>query len=136
MLFRSSDLEFLSRPEWKSVQSAYGLRFAASTKYSPTFMYRAAADGSADVISAFSSDGRIAAQDMVTLSDPLHALPAYDAVLLISPRRARDQRFLAVLRPLIGAITIDRMRNANLMVDRDQDKRSPETAAKWLLDAR
>ena len=33
-------------------------------------MYRAVADGSADVITAFSSDGRIAALDLVTLADP------------------------------------------------------------------
>ncbi|MEA3063534.1 MAG: osmoprotectant transport system substrate-binding protein opuBD, partial [Sphingomonadales bacterium] len=101
--------------------------------YSPTFMYRAIADGSADVLSAFSSDGRIAALDLVTLSDPRHALPSYEAVLLVSPRRAHDERFLAALRPLLGAIPIDRMRQANLLVDRDTDKRSPEEAAKWLL---
>ena len=49
-------------------------------------MYRALADGEADVISAFSSDGRIAADDLVVLDDPKHAIPPYDAVVLISPR--------------------------------------------------
>ena len=57
-----SDLEFLDRPEWAAVQRAYGLRFAAPRAYNPSFMYRAIDGGSADVISAFSSDGRIAAQ--------------------------------------------------------------------------
>src|ERR1700758_5395439 len=83
-----ADLEFLSRPEWRSVQSRYALAFAGQRPYSPTFMYRAVADGSADVITAFSSDGRIAALDLVTLADPRHALPSYDALLLVSPRRA------------------------------------------------
>src|SRR4051812_20656668 len=129
----ASDIEFLSRPEWRSVRGAYGLGFAQQNSYSPTFMYRAIADGSADVLSAFSSDGRIAALDLVTLSDPRHALPSYEAVLLVSPRRARDERFLAALRPLLGAIPIERMRQANLMVDRDSDKRSPQEAARWLL---
>jgi osmoprotectant transport system permease protein len=129
----ASDIEFLSRPEWRSVRSAYGLSFAEQNSYSPTFMYRAIADGSADVLSAFSSDGRIAALDLVTLTDPKHALPSYEAVLLVSPRRAHDERFLAALRPLIGAISIDRMRQANLMVDRDVAKASPEEAARWLL---
>ncbi|MEA3038456.1 MAG: osmoprotectant transport system substrate-binding protein opuBD, partial [Sphingomonadales bacterium] len=129
----ASDIEFLSRPEWRSVRGAYGLGFAAQNSYSPTFMYRAIADGSADVLSAFSSDGRIAALDLVTLSDPKHALPSYEAVILVSPRRAHDARFLAALRPLLGAIPIDRMRQANLMVDRDTDKKSPQEAARWLL---
>jgi osmoprotectant transport system permease protein len=129
----ASDIEFLSRPEWRSVQRAYQLRFADQRSYNPTFMYRAIADGSADVLSAFSSDGRIAALDLVTLSDPKSALPSYEAVLLVSPKRARDERFLAALRPLLGAVPIERMRQANLTVDRDSDKKSPTDAARWLL---
>ena len=129
----ASDIEFLSRPEWRAVAGAYGLRFAAQRSYNPTFMYRAIADGSADVISAFSSDGRIAALDLVTLSDPRGALPSYDAVILLSPRHAQDSALIAVLTPLIGRIPIDRMRRANLMIDRDRDKRTPTAAARWLM---
>ncbi len=129
----ASDIEFLSRPEWRSVAGAYGLRFAGQRSYNPTFMYRAIADGSADVISAFSSDGRIAALDLVTLSDPRGALPSYDALILLSPRHAQDAPLAAVLSPLIGRISIDRMRQANLLVDRDRDKRTPREAARWLL---
>ena len=81
-----ADLEFLTRPEWRAVQARYGLSFAGQRSYSPTFMYRAVADGSADVITAFSSDGRIAALDLVTLADPRRALPSYDAVLLVRRR--------------------------------------------------
>jgi ABC-type proline/glycine betaine transport system permease subunit/glycine betaine/choline ABC-type transport system substrate-binding protein len=131
-----SDIEFLSRPEWRSVASAYGLRFAGQRSYSPTFMYRAVADGSVDVISAFSSDGRIAALDLVTLSDPRGALPSYDAVILLSPRAAKDAAVVGALRPLVGAVDVDRMRQANLMVDRDEDKRIPAEAARWLLGDR
>ena len=127
-----ADLEFLTRAEWRAVQARYGLRFSGQTSYSPTFMYRAVADGSVDVITAFSSDGRIAALDLVTLADPRRALPSYDAVLLVSPAHAADQRLLAALRPLIGAIPVERMRQANLMVDRDADKKTPAEAARWL----
>jgi len=127
-----ADLEFLSRPEWRSVQSRYRLAFAGQRSYSPTFMYRAVADGSADIITAFSSDGRIAALNLVTLADPRRALPSYDALLLVSPRRAADARFTGALRSLIGAIPVERMRQANLMVDRDADKRTPAEAARWL----
>jgi osmoprotectant transport system permease protein len=123
------DLEFLSRPEWAAIRDAYGLNFKAERAYNPTFMYQALRSGEADVISAFSSDGRIAADHLVTLSDPKGAVPAYDAVVLVSPRRAGDQRLLAALRPLIGRIPVEAMRQANLSVDRDRDKTTPAAAA-------
>ena len=129
-----SDLEFLSRPEWASVVATYDMRFASSNEYSPTFMYRAIDDGTVDAISAFSSDGRIAALDLVTLDDPSGALPRYDAVLLLSAKAAADEDLVAALSPLVGAIDIDAMRRANLMVDREKDKRTPGEAARQLLE--
>lgn len=127
-----SDLEFLDRAEWTAVRRAYGLSFAAATPYSPTFMYRALASGRADVITAFSSDGRIAADGLTVLADPRRAIPGYDAILLVSPRRAGDRRFVAALRSLVGRIPVEAMRRANYMVDRDTDKATPEAAARWL----
>jgi osmoprotectant transport system permease protein len=127
-----SDLEFLSRPEWKAVEAAYGLQFKASRSFQPTFMYRALTGGEADAISAFSSDGRIAADRLVVLSDPKGAIPPYDAVVLVSPKRAHDARLLAALRPLTGKIPVEAMREANLSVDRDQDKATPAQAANAL----
>ena len=124
-----ADLEFLSRPEWRALQSAYDLKFKAEKRYQPTFMYRALQDGEVDVISAFSSDGRILADGLLALPDPKGAAPAYDAVILISPRRAGDGRLAAALQPLVGAISVNRMRAANLSVDRDADKRTPQDAA-------
>jgi osmoprotectant transport system permease protein len=129
-----SDLEFLSRPEWRALQAAYGLRFKSERRYQPSFMYKAVTGGEADVISAYTSDGRIAADDLVVLDDPKHAIPPYDAVILLSPKRAADTRLRAALTPLLGAIPVETMRKANYSVDRDQDKRSPARAAS-LLDA-
>ncbi len=127
-----TDLEFQSRPEWRQVRDAYGLSFATVKSYNPTFMYRALEDGQADVITAFSSDGRILAQDLVTLGDPKNALPHYDAIVLISPKRAHDSKLRAALQPLVGAIDLERMRRANLDVDRDADKLTPHAAAEKL----
>jgi osmoprotectant transport system permease protein len=127
-----SDLEFLSRPEWKAVAAAYSLRFKAQRSYQPTFMYRALAGGDVDVISAFSSDGRIAADRLRVLSDPKGAIPPYDAVVLIAPKRAGDMRLRRALTPLIGRIPVDAMRAANLSVDRDDGKAAPGEAAKGL----
>jgi len=130
-----SDLEFLSRIEWRGIEAAYGLRFRAQRQFQPTFMYKAAEAGQADVISAFSSDGRIAADDLVVLTDPKGAIPPYDAVILLAPRRAGDDRLRQALQPLIGKIPVQAMRTANLTVDRDQDKRSPADAARALAAA-
>ncbi len=60
----ATDVEFLERPEWAAVKKAYGLSFKSAHPYQPTFMYRALASGTADVIPAFSSDGRIAADKL------------------------------------------------------------------------
>jgi osmoprotectant transport system permease protein len=127
-----ADLEFLERPEWKAVRAAYPLRFGSANAYNPTFMYRALESGQADVISAFSSDGRIAADKLTVLSDPRGAIPNYDAILTIAPRLARDRRFVAALKPLIGTVPVEAMREANYMVDRDAEKVSPDAAARWL----
>jgi osmoprotectant transport system permease protein len=131
-LVLGSDLEFLSRPEWAALQAAYGLRFKAEKRFQPTFMYKAVTGGEVDVISAFSSDGRIAADDLVVLADPKGAIPPYDAVILLSPKRGGDARFRQALAPLLNRITVVMMRKANLSVDRDHDKATPAQAAEAL----
>jgi len=127
-----SDLEFLERPEWAAIQRAYPLRFKSQQSYSPTFMYRAIDSGRADVISAFSSDGRIAAQHLRLLGDPKGAIPGYDAIVMVAPAHAKDRRFTGALQGLVGRIPVELMQQANYLVDRDTDKRSPDEAARWL----
>ena len=133
-LSAGGDVEFFERPEWTRVRDAYGLNFARLRNFTATFMYDALQSGEADVISAFSSDGRIAADGLVVLEDPREALPGYDALLLVSPDRAEDNAFLNALRPLIGAISVEQMREANFTVDRDEDKRTPTQAAETLAN--
>lgn len=129
-----TDVEFLERPEWQMVRDVYPIRFKDARSFSPTFMYPALASGEVDVISAFSSDGRIAANGFVVLDDPKGAVPSYEAVLLLAPERGEDDKFVAALKPLIGAITVENMREANYMVDRNEDKKTPRQAARWLDD--
>ena len=124
------DPEFFERPEWIAVRDAYGMRFGETRNFSPTFMYNALKSGEADVISAYTSDGRIAADRLVVLEDPLEALPSYDAMLMLSPRIAEDERLAAALQPLIGAISVEAMREANFAVDREgEGKLTPKEAA-------
>ena len=116
------------------VQDAYPVRFKDARAFSPTFMYPALASGEVDVISAFSSDGRIAANNFVILEDPKGAVPSYEAILLLGPDRGGEEKFARALSPLIGAITVANMREANYMVDREDDKKTPKQAARWLND--
>lgn len=127
------DPEFFERPEWISVRDAYGLRFGETRNFAPTFMYNALRSGEADVISAYTSDGRIASDRLVVLADPKEALPSYDAMLMLSPRVAGDERLAKALEPLIGAISVEAMREANFAVDREgEGKLSPSDAAREL----
>jgi osmoprotectant transport system permease protein len=126
-----ADYEFLSRREWTAVRTAYRLGFQRTVSFDPALLYEAAARGEVDVISAFSSDGRIAAYDLVVLDDPAAALPSYDAMILLGPRVADDRGVLCALAPLRGALPVELVRQANLQVDRDHA--TPRAAAAWLL---
>jgi osmoprotectant transport system permease protein len=125
----ASDYEFFSRPEWAALRQAYGLAFRGERQMQPNFMYEAAATGEVDVISAYTSDGRIAQYDLLILEDPKGAIPPYDAILLVAPRRANDEVLRRALAPLVGAIDVTLMREANLRADRGE---TPAEAARWL----
>jgi len=127
------DYEFFERPEWEKVSQAYGgLNFKETRTFQSTLMYQAVKNGDVDVIVAFSSDGRIAAYDLLVLEDPRDGLPPYDAVLLVAEGAAALPGFVESLRPLVGAISDPMMRRANYMVDRQDDKKTPDEAAAWL----
>jgi osmoprotectant transport system permease protein len=126
-----ADYEFLSRREWTAVRTTYGLQFKRTASFDPALLYEAVARGEVDAISAFSSDGRIAAHDLVVLDDPRAALPSYDAMILLGPRVADDAGVLCALAPLRGALSVDLIRRANLRVDHDRE--APRDAAAWLV---
>ena len=129
------DPEFFERPEWIAVRDAYGFRFNRERNFAPTFMYNALKSGEADVISAYTSDGRIAADRLRVLSDPKEALPSYDALVLISPDASKNTVLVAALKPLVGAIDVEAMREANFAVDREgEGKLSPADAAAELAE--
>ena len=130
------DPEFFERPEYEAVREAYGITFGKERNFSPTFMYNALRSGGADIISAYSSDGRITADKIILLDDPREALPSYDALIMLSPRVADNKKVLDALAPLVGAIDVETMREANFSVDReDAQKISVDEAAKRLAEA-
>jgi osmoprotectant transport system permease protein len=126
----AGDYEFFDRPEWKSLRATYNLRFREQRSMQPEFMYQAVVNGDVDVVSAFSSDGRIAQYDLRLLDDPRHAIPPYDAIVLLAPASAEDEKLAAALKPLVGAIDIKIMRAANLRAA--GTGASPGEIAMWL----
>ena len=130
----AADYEFFSRPEWLRLRDTYGLRFRAQRQMQPDFMYAAAASDEVDVIAGYTSDGLIAKYDLVVLDDIKRAIPPYDAILLVSPKRAGDERLQASLQPLIGRIDISAMREANLRAAGNDGNASADAVAQWLWE--
>jgi osmoprotectant transport system permease protein len=128
----AGDYEFFARPEWAAIRKAYGLNFRDQRQMQAEFMYPAAADGQVDVISAYSSDGQIAKYDLIVLADPRQAIPPYDAIVLLSPKRGNDKALIDALSPLIGAIDADAMRAANLRAASGGGESSAPEVARWL----
>ena len=127
------DYEFWSRSEWRDVRAAYGIDFAERRSMDPSLMYTAVQAGQVEVISAFSSDGRLAALDLVTLEDDRGAIPPYDAVVLVGRALRRERPdVVAAFGALDGQISVERMRALNLAVD--GQGRLPVSVAAELLD--
>lgn len=118
-LVAGGDLEFFGRPEWIAVRDTYGIDFARKLTFDTALMYTAVAEGQVDLITAYSSDGRIAAYDLLLLEDPRSALLPYDALLVASPEAAADRELVAVLDSFRGVISDERMQQANRIVDVD-----------------
>lgn len=126
------DYEFFGRPEWSSLERTYGLSFSGRRSMDSSLMYQGLANDEVDVISAFSSDGRIAAMDLRVLEDDRGAIPPYDAIILASGRLAeRHPEAIDALRALVGTLDDERMRAMNMAVDRDRE--SPSSVARRFL---
>ena len=126
------DYEFFSRPEWTAIRDTYGLELRERRTMDPALMYQAAAEGAVDLISAFTTDGRITAYNLTLLEDDRGAIPPYDAMVLVSARLAREAPdVLAALGRLDGTIDAPAMRRMNLAVD-EQGADPAEVAADFL----
>ena len=125
-----ADFEFFSRREWRDLVDVYGLQFREHRNMDPSLMYAAVGNGDVDVITAYSTDGRIDAFDLVALADDGGAFPPYDAVILASARLGREQPDVVdALRALVGRIDANRMRRLNGRVDQDGETASAVAAA-------
>lgn len=126
------DAEFFVRPEWDRVRSGYQITGAEERSMDAAFMYGAVRDGAVDAITAYTTDGRIDAFDLVVLEDPLAALPPYDTIVLVSPEAAQRPAIARALAPLLGQIDASLMRRANAVVD--LERRSVREGAELILE--
>ncbi len=125
-----SDVEFFDRPEWTRLRDTYGLADVRQVSMAPELMYQALQSGDVDLITAFTSDGRIAKFDLELLEDSQSVFPPYDAVLLLSEQAAADPRIVTALRPMLGAVDLEAMQRVNLLVD--EGEATPAEAAERL----
>ena len=113
------------------MRELYSLGDITEVGMDSTFMYQAVADGQVDVAAGFSTDGRIDAFDLAVLNDPKQAFPPYDAVILLSPRAAKNKNLVHAIEPLLNRIPVTAMRTANRLVDEGGE--TPKEAARQLF---
>ena len=118
-LIAAGDLEFFGRPEWATVRDVYGIDFAEKLTFDPALMYTALRDGQVDLVSAYSTDGRIAAFDLILLDDPRNAMLPYDGFLLASSKAANDPELVRLMEAITNKISDTAMQQANKIVDVD-----------------
>lgn len=132
-LSMAGDYEFFGRGEWKSVQQVYGLDFGNKRTMDSALMYQALASEQVDVISAYSTDGRLDALDLDIVKDDKHAIPPYHAIILVRESFAKQNpQVVQALRGLIGQVDDVAMRAMNYAVD--GKKKSPKDVARSFLE--
>ena len=128
--------EFLAREDgWPGLERAYDLHFERPPiSMEAGLMYQAAASGQIDVVSAYSTDGRVESNHLRILVDDRAFFPPYEAMLMVrSDALAANPRVRELLARLDGAIDEKTMRHMNAEVDRGA--RSAEQVAREFLDA-
>ncbi len=112
--------EFLDRQDgWTPLSARYGLQMRNVRGIDHALGYAALANGSIDLKDAYSTDARIAENDLVVLDDDLHFFPQYKAVFLY--RLDMDTRAVAVLETLVGTLDEARMTRLNSEAERTKN---------------
>jgi osmoprotectant transport system substrate-binding protein len=112
--------EFMERPDgYPGLSRVYGLTFAEPPRILDLgLLYRALLEKQVDIVAGNSTDGLLAARDLVQLEDDKHYFPPYDAVPVARPETlARYPEARAALLDLSGKINDAEMRKMNYAVD-------------------
>ncbi|MGH9970644.1 MAG: glycine betaine ABC transporter substrate-binding protein [Pyrinomonadaceae bacterium] len=126
--------DFMSRADgYPGFSRTYGLKFAEQPREMDlSLTYIALASGQVDLIAGNSTEGRIAALDLVQLEDDRHYFPPYEAVYLVRKNSLdRVPTLREVLARLANAITTDEMRRLNYEVDANK-RGHAEVVRDWI----
>ncbi|MEQ9443120.1 MAG: ABC transporter permease/substrate-binding protein [Cyclobacteriaceae bacterium] len=126
--------EFMERADgYPGLQKTYG--FSMETREMEIgLMYQALHEKQVDVISGFSTDGRIRAYHLRVLEDDQNYFPPYYAAPLMRQETLdRFPQLQTVFQDLGGKISEEAMMQMNFEVD--QNKRSPRSVAQDFLDS-
>ena len=130
--------DFKNRADgYPGLARAYGLQFRSQPREMDlSLTYRALAEGQVDLIAGNSTDGLIAALDLVQLTDDRHYFPPYEAVILMR-REVLDRNPVVrtALESLTNAITTEEMRRLNYEVDGKQ-RLPKDVVREWLKNRR
>jgi glycine betaine/choline ABC-type transport system substrate-binding protein len=111
----------------------YGFEFKDVKGMDAAIMYQAVAEGDVDVISGFTTDGRISAFGLVVLEDDKNFFPPYDATAIVRGEVLEKHPGLEdLLNKLAGRISEEKMAELNAAVD--LDKREPADVAREFLE--
>jgi osmoprotectant transport system permease protein len=111
--------EFLKRADaFPGLSQVYGFTFKNVLQMDPNLMYTAIENHEAEVIAAFTTDGKLRKYNLVTLEDDKNFYPPYHAAPLIrkSVLEAHPEIYQALL-PLFGFISAEDMLKLNYEVD-------------------
>jgi glycine betaine/choline ABC-type transport system substrate-binding protein len=121
-LTMGSTQEFLVRPDaLPGLQTTYGLKFKGTRGMDPGLVFQAISTGGVDVISVFTTDARIKANDLVVLKDDKNFFPPYYLTPVVrQDTLARVPSLRAALEKLAGRFTEQEMIDLNAAVDIDK----------------
>jgi osmoprotectant transport system substrate-binding protein/osmoprotectant transport system permease protein len=112
--------EFMERRDgWKPLAAHYGLKMTDVRGIEHALAYAALASDAIDLMDVYSTDAKLATQDLAVLEDDRAFFPRYDAVFLY--RLGLEPRALAAIRSLEGTLDEARMRRLNAEAERAKD---------------
>lgn len=114
-----SDAEGMVRDDGVAgLEDTYGFEFGGKVTLDVGLMYPAVRDGEVDVITAFATDGRIQAMDLVLLEDDMEFFPPYHAAPIVRQEVLEANPDLReVLNQMAGKIDDARMVEMNYLAD-------------------
>jgi len=128
--------EFLERPDgYPAMARTYGLTFSGTPRILDLgLLYRALLDKQVDLVAGNSTDGLVAARDLVILEDDKHCFPPYEAVPVVrEDTLARYPEVRDAIGELAGKISDSEMRRMNYAVA-GQGRDVTDVAREFLQD--